>query len=61
MLAVHPSAELQTQRQDVFLIAVLLVCLLSVIGLKSVYFLYANGLYYASWLRGAYTFAREVL
>ena len=53
--------ELKTRRQDVFLIAVLLICLLSVIGLKSVYFLYANGLYYASWLRGAYTFAREVL
>ena len=53
--------ELKTQQQDVILIALLLVCLLSVIGLKGVYFLYANGLYYASWLRGAYTFAREVL
>ena len=53
--------ELKTQHQDVILIALLLVCLLSVIGLKGVYFLYANGLYYASWLRGAYTFAREVL
>ena len=53
--------ELKTQKQDVILIALLLVCLLSVIGLKGVYFLYANGLYYASWLRGAYTFAREVL
>ena len=53
--------ELKTRQQDVILISVLLVCLLSVIGLKSVYFLYANGLYYASWLRGAYTFAREVL
>ncbi len=53
--------ELQTRGQDVILITVLLVCLLSVIGLKSIYFLYANGLYYASWLRGAYTFAREVL
>ncbi len=53
--------ELKTRGQDVILIAVLLVCLLSVIGLKGLYFLYANGLYYASWLRGAYTFAREVL
>ena len=53
--------ELKTQRSDVILIATLIVCLLSVIGLKSIYFLYANGLYYASWLRGAYTFAREVL
>ena len=53
--------ELKTQQQDVLLIAILLFCLLGVIGLKSIYFLYANGLYYASWLRGAYTFAREVL
>jgi len=53
--------ELKTRQQDILLIALLLVCLLSVIGLKGVYFLYANGLYYASWLRGAYTFAREVL
>ena len=53
--------ELKTQQQDVLLVAILLVCLLGVIGLKSIYFLYANGLYYASWLRGAYTFAREVL
>ena len=53
--------ELKTQQQDVLLIAILLVCLLGVIGLKGIYFLYANGLYYASWLRGAYTFAREVL
>lgn len=61
--AVHRTSlrELKTQQQDVILIALLLVCLLSVIGLKGVYFLYANGLYYASWLRGAYTFAREVL
>ena len=61
--AVHRTSlrELKTQQQDVILIALLLVCLLSVIGLKGVYFLYANGLYYASWLRGAYTFTREVL
>ena len=53
--------ELKTRQGDVILIALSLVCLLGVIGLKGVYFLYANGLYYASWLRGAYTFAREVL
>ena len=53
--------ELKTGRQDVILIALSLVCLLGVIGLKGVYLLYANGLYYASWLRSAYTFAREVL
>ena len=52
---------LKTRWQDVFLIVALLVCLLGVISLKGVYFLYANGIYYASWLRGAYTFAREVL
>ena len=53
--------ELKTGQQDVVLIVLFLICLLSVIGLKSVYFLYAHGLYYASWLRGAYTFVREVL
>ena len=53
--------ELKTRWQDVLLIVLLLGCLLSVIGLKGVYFLYANGLYYASWLRGTYTFVREVL
>ena len=53
--------ELKMRRQDVILIAVLLGCLLSVIGLKGFYFLYANGFYYASWLRGVYTFVREVL
>ena len=53
--------ELKTRWQDVILIALLLGCLLSVISLKGVYFLYANGLYYASWLRGTYTFVREVL
>jgi len=53
--------ELKTRQGDVILIALSLACLLGVIGLKGVYFLYANGLYYASWLRGAYTFTREVL
>ena len=53
--------ELKTRPQDIFLIVLSLVCLLGVIGLKGVYFLYTNGLYYASWLRGVYTFAREVL
>ena len=61
--AAHRTAlrELKTRQGDVILIALSLVCLLGVIGLKGVYFLYANGLHYASWLRGAYTFAREVL
>ncbi len=52
---------LKMGRCDGSLMALLLACLLSVICLKSLYFLYANGLYYASWLRGAYTFAREML
>ena len=53
--------ELKTRQHDVILIVLLLGCLVGVIGLKSIYFLYTNGLYYASWLRGAYTFVREVL
>ena len=46
---------------DFSLLAVLFVCLMGVVGLKLLYFFYANGIYYASWLRHAYTFAREVL
>ena len=46
---------------DGALIVVLLSCLLSVICLKGLYSLYVNGVYYASWLRGVYTFVREVL
>ncbi len=53
--------ELKTRGRDVILTAVLVLCLLGVICLKGVYFLYANGIYYASWLRGAYSFVREVL
>ena len=56
-----PLRELKTRCHDVVLIALLLACLLGVIGLKGIYFLYANGFYYASWLRGVYTFAREIL
>ena len=53
--------ELKMQRRDRALIAALLVSSLSVLCLKTLYFLYANGIYYASWLRGIYTFVREVL
>lgn len=56
-----PLRELKTGRHDVILIVLLLACLLVVIGLKGVYFLYTNGLYYGSWLRGTYTFVREML
>ena len=52
---------LKMGRCDGSLMLLLLACLLSVICLKSLYFLYANGLYYASWLREAYTFTREML
>ncbi len=46
---------------DFSLLIVLFACLISVIGLKLLYFCYANGIYYASWLRDVYTFTREVL
>ena len=46
---------------DFSLLAVLSVCLISIVGLKLLYFCYANGFYYASWLRSVYTFTREVL
>ena len=46
---------------DFSLLAVLSACLISIIGLKLLYFCYANGFYYASWLRHVYTFTREVL
>jgi len=43
------------------MLAVLFICLTGVIWLKLLSFFYANGIYYASWLRHAYTFTREVL
>ena len=46
---------------DFSLLAVLSACLIGIVGLKLLYFCYANGLYYASWLRHIYTFTREVL
>ena len=46
---------------DFSLLTVLCVCLVGVVGLKLLYFFYANGIYYVSWLRHAYTFTREVL
>lgn len=46
---------------DFSLLAVLGACLIGIIGLKLLYFFYANGIYYASWLRDVYTFTREVL
>ena len=52
---------LKMGRWDGGMIVLLLTCLTGVICLKALYFLYANGLFYASWLRGIYTFAREML
>ena len=46
---------------DFSLLAVLGACLMSIVALKLLYFFYANGIYYASWLRSMYTFTREVL
>ena len=48
-------------RCDGGLTVLILGCLLCVVCLKTLYFLYANGICYASWLRGAYTFTREML
>lgn len=46
---------------DYGLLALLFLCLVCVMALKVLYFCYANGLYYGSWLRGIYTFTREML
>ncbi len=46
---------------DYSLLVVLFACLIAIIALKLLYFFYANGIYYGSWLRGMYTFTREVL
>ena len=62
--AVTQRTSLRTLKMgawDFSLLAVLFVCLMGVVGLKLLYFFYANGIYYASWLRHAYTFTREVL
>lgn len=56
--------SLQTLRLklwDYCILAVLSLSLISVIGLKVIYFFYENGLFYAPWLRYAYTFTREIL
>lgn len=36
-------------------------CLVCIVCFKLLYFCYANGIYYGSWLRGLYTFTREML
>ena len=46
---------------DFSLLALLSLCLIGICCLKILYFCYLNGIYYQSWLRGVYTFTREVL
>lgn len=52
---------LKMQSQDIVLLTAVSVTLVGVITLKMLYFCYANGIYYAFWMRGMYTFVREVL
>ncbi len=51
----------QMKKLDYSLLVLLSLCLICIIGLKTLYFCYANGIYYESWLRGVYTFTREML
>ena len=53
--------SLKMQPWDILLIAAGTAILVVVITLKTMYFCYANGIYYAFWLRGMYTFVREIL
>ncbi len=46
---------------DYCIVAIFCLSLIAIVGLKLIYFCYANGIYYASWLRHAYTFTREIL
>ena len=48
-------------RGDLAFILVQFILLTSVVILKILYFLYANGVFFASWLRPVYTFTKEVL
>ena len=53
--------SLKMQPRDILLITTGAAILVVVITLKTMYFCYANGIYYAFWMRGMYTFVREVL
>ncbi len=46
---------------DIGLLSALAACIIVILCLKVLYFCYANGLYYASWLRHVYTLTREML
>jgi len=52
---------LSLDRIDVAFILIQFIFLTSVVILKILYFLYANGIFFASWLRPVYTFTKEVL
>ncbi|MCG9129018.1 energy-coupling factor transporter transmembrane protein EcfT [Candidatus Poribacteria bacterium] len=51
----------QMERLDYCILIILAISMVSVIVLKILYFCYANNIYYGSWLRGVYTFTREIL
>ena len=53
--------SLKMQPHDLILVTIGAVTLVTVIALKGLYFCYANGIYYAPWMRGVYTVVREVL
>lgn len=53
--------DTQMGKLDCFVIVGLSLGLIGIISLKLLYFFYANNLYYTSWMRGIYTFTREVL
>ena len=52
---------LKLRLQDLVLIVILAMAFVSIVVLKVAYFCYANGIYYASWMRFMYAFAREAL
>lgn len=51
----------QMEKWDYCLLTLLFLCLFCVLVLKALYFCYVNSIYYGSWLRGVYTFTREML
>ena len=53
--------SLKMQSRDLALITAGSIILVGVMTLKTLYFCYANGIYYAFWMRDMYTLVREVL
>jgi len=52
---------LSFNRIDVVFILIQFILVISVVMLKILYFLYVNGVFFATWLRPVYTFTKEVL